>query len=146
MSAVKVEELMSSAVVTVQPHHSVAHVREKFSQKKLTNVPVVSAEGEPLGVVSAADLLAAEKEGAPVSAIMTEKVFTIPEYEEVSIAARIMRNHKIHHLMVTREKKIIGVISSFDLLKLVEGHRFVMKNAPTPKSRGRGKRSKAENN
>jgi CBS domain-containing protein len=101
MSAVKVEELMSSAVVTVQPHHSVSHVREKFSQKKLSNVPVVSPDGEPLGVVSASDLLSADKEGTPVSSIMTEQVFTVPEYEEVSIAARIMRNHKIHHLIVS---------------------------------------------
>ena len=57
----------------------------------------------------------------------------------------MMRNHKIHHLMVTSEQKIVGVISSFDLLKLVEGHRFVMKNPPTQKSRGRGKRAREEN-
>jgi signal-transduction protein with cAMP-binding, CBS, and nucleotidyltransferase domain len=94
--------------------------------------------------VSASDLLGADKEGTTASHIMTEKVFTIPEYEEVSVAARMMRNHKIHHLMVTRDQKIIGVISSFDLLKLVEGHRFVMKNPPTPKGKGRGKRAKAE--
>jgi CBS domain-containing protein len=145
MSAVKVEELMSGSVVTVQPHHSLAHVREKMTGKKLNNVPVVTPEGEPVGVVSASDLLSVDKEGAPVSSVMTEKVYTIPQYEEVSIAARMMRNHKIHHLMVTNEQKIVGVISSFDLLKLVEGHRFVMKNPPTRKSRGRGKRAQAEN-
>ena len=50
MSAVKVEELMSGSVITVQPHHSVAHVREKMADKKLNNVPVVSPEGEPVGV------------------------------------------------------------------------------------------------
>jgi CBS domain-containing protein len=60
------------------------------------------------------------------------------------VAARIMRNHKIHHLMVTDEKKLIGIISSFDLLKLVEGHRFEIKNPATPKSKGKGKRAKAE--
>ena len=70
---------------------------------------------------------------------------TIPQYDDVSIAARIMRNHKIHHLMVTSEQKIVGVLSSFDLLKLVEGHRFVMKNAPTPSRKKGGKRARAEN-
>ena len=144
MSAVKVEELMSGSVVTAQPHHSVAHVREKMADKKLNNVPVVSPEGEPVGVVSASDLLSAEKEGAPVSTVMTEKVYTVPQYEEVSIAARMMRNHKIHHLMVTNEQKIVGVISSFDLLKLVEGRRFVMKNPPTPSRKKGGKRARAE--
>jgi CBS domain-containing protein len=144
MSVVKVAELMSCSVVTVQPHHSVAHVREKMTEKKLSNVPVVTPEGEPVGVVSAADLLSVDKEGAPVSGIMTENVYTIPQYEEASIAARMMRNHNIHHLMVTSEQKIVGVISSFDLLKLVEGHRFVMKNPATPRKKGRGKRARAE--
>ena len=142
--SIKVQEIMSGNVVTVQPHHTVAQIRERMAKKKLNNVPVVSPQGVPLGVVSATDLLAAERDGTPASRIMTEKVYTIPDYEEVSVAARMMRNHKIHHLMVTDEKKVVGVISSFDLLKLVEGHRFVMKNPPTPKSKGRGKRAKAE--
>ena len=60
-------------------------------------------------------------------------VITIPEYNDASAAARVMRNHKIHHVVVTKEKEIVGIISSFDLLQLVEDHRFVMKGAPTPK-------------
>jgi signal-transduction protein with cAMP-binding, CBS, and nucleotidyltransferase domain len=56
----------------------------------------------------------------------------------------MMRNHKIHHLIVTHEQKVVGIISSFDLLTLVEDHRFVMKNAPTPNHKSTGKRAKAE--
>ena len=41
-----------------------------------------------------------------------------------------MRNHRIHHVVVTHEKKVVGILSAFDLLKLVEDHRFVMKSAP----------------
>ncbi|WP_455235383.1 CBS domain-containing protein [Thiogranum longum] len=141
---IKVSDLMTGNVITAQPHQTVGQLREKMAKRSLSNVPVVSPENIPIGVVSASDLLAAEKEGTPVSNIMTEKVYTIPEYEEVSVAARMMRNHKIHHLVVTQEQKVVGVVSSFDLLKLIEGHRFVMKNAPTPKSKGRGKRAKAE--
>jgi CBS domain-containing protein len=141
---IKVSDLMTGNVITAQPHQTVGQLREKMAKRSLSNVPVVSPENMPIGVVSASDLLAAEKEGTPVSNIMTGKVYTIPEYEEVSVAARMMRNHKIHHLVVTQEQKVVGVISSFDLLKLIEGHRFVMKNAPTPKSKGRGKRAKAE--
>ncbi len=62
---------------------------------------------------------------------MTKNVLTIPKYSSIHIAARIMRNHNIHHLVVTHEKKIVGVLSSFDLLALLEKHRFVSKNAPT---------------
>ena len=70
---------------------------------------------------------------------MTTKVYTVPMYSDVYIAARVMRNHKINHLIVTDEKKIVGVLSAHDLLRLVEDHRFVMKNAPTP-SRKKAKR------
>ena len=141
---VKVQDLMSTNVITAQVHQTVGQLKEKMTKRSLSSVPVVSTDSHPIGVVSATDLLAAEKEGTPISNIMTEKVYTIPEYEDVSVAARVMRNHKIHHLIVTQEQKVVGVISSFDLLKLIEGHRFVMKNAPTPKSKGVGKRTKAE--
>ena len=141
---IKVQDLMTKTVVTAEPHQTVGQIKGKMTKRSLSNVPVVSPDNVPIGVVSASDLLAAEEEGTPVSSIMTGKVYTIPEYEEVSVAARMMRNHKIHHLIVTQEQKVVGVISSFDLLKLVEGHRFVMKNAPTPKSKGVGKRAKAE--
>ena len=141
---VKVQDLMSSNVITAQAHQTVDQIKGKMTNRSLSNIPVVSVDGTPIGVVSTSDLLAAKKEGTPISNIMTEKVYTIPEYEDVSVAARMMHNHKIHHLIVTQEQKVVGVISSFDLLKLIEGHRFVMKNAPTPKSKGLGKRTKAE--
>ena len=141
---VKILELMSSNVITAQPHQTVGQLKEKMAKRSLSSVPVVSPDNIPVGVVSASDILATEKEGTAISNIMTEKVYTIPEYEDVSVAARMMRNHKIHHLIVTQEQKVVGVISSYDLLKLIEGHRFIMKNPPTPKSKGVGKRSKAE--
>ncbi len=137
---VKVNELMSSSVVTAEPHHSVEHVRALLDNNHITSVPVVDSDGVPVGVVSASDLAHDLKAGSPVSAIMTEKVYTIPAYDDVSTAARVMRNHKIHHVAVTHEKKVVGMLSAFDLLKLVEGHRYVEKNAPTQSKRKGGKR------
>ena len=141
---VKVKDLMSKSVVTAQPHQSVATIKEKMTKHKLNSIPVVSTDHEPVGVVSAADIVTVEKAGLPISKIMTENVYTVPGYDDVSVAARIMRNHKIHHLIVTDNKQLIGIISSFDLLKLVEGRRFEEKNPSTPKTRGKGKRARAE--
>ncbi|UCB55471.1 MAG: CBS domain-containing protein [Thiotrichales bacterium] len=141
---VKVKDLMSKSVVTAQPHNSVATIKAKMTKHKLNSIPVVSTDHKPVGIVSAADIVAVQKAGLPISKIMTENVYTVPDYDDVAVAARIMRNHRIHHLIVTSEKQLTGIISSFDLLKLVEGHRFEMKNPSTPKSRGRGKRARAE--
>jgi CBS domain-containing protein len=68
---------------------------------------------------------------------MSEDVTVVPAYNNVDVAARIMRKHKIHHVVVTHEKKVVGIISSFDLLRLIEGHRFVAKDAPKPSRRGK---------
>lgn len=137
---VKVAELMSDAVLTAQPHQSVEHVRKVLERNNIGSVPVVDSDDQPVGMVSSIDLAHDLKAGSPISTIMSEKVYVVPKYEDVSIAARVMRNHKIHHLVVTHEKKVVGILSAFDLLKLVEGHRYVAKNAPTKSGRKGSKR------
>lgn len=138
---VNVHELMSAQVVTTQPHKSVSHVREILESHHIGAVPVVDTEGHPVGIVSATDLAAELPAGAPVSGLMSEKVYTVPQYDDVSVAARVMRNHRIHHVVVTHEQKVVGILSAFDLLKLVEDHRFVMKNPPTPPKRKGARRA-----
>ena len=137
---IKVDDLMTEHVVTAQPHHSVDHVRGLLERNEVTAVPIVDTEGRPVGIVSARDLRADLSGGTPVNKIMTEKVYTVPRYDDVHIAARVMRNHKIHRVVVTEEQKVVGVCSAFDLLQLVEDHRFVMKNPPTESSRKKNRR------
>lgn len=137
---VKVAELMSESVLTAQPHQSVEHVRQVLDRNNISSVPVVDSDNQPVGVISATDLAHDLKAGSPISNIMTKKVYVVPKYDDVSIAARVMRNHKIHHVVVTHEKKVAGILSSFDLLKLVEGHRYVEKNPPTESGRKGSKR------
>ena len=138
---VKVDELMSASVVTAEPHQSVEHVRKMLDNNNISAVPVVDSGGEPVGIVSRTDLAIDLKAGSPISKVMTEKVYVVPKYEDVSIAARIMRNHGIHRVVVTHEKRVVGVLSAFDLLKLVEGHRYVAKNPPTTSKRKGSKRN-----
>jgi CBS domain-containing protein len=127
----KVHDLMVPSVLTAPPDQTVDRVREIMAAKRISSLPVVNAEGEPIGIVTATDLIDDPPGGAPVAEIMSRKVYVVPQYADVSEAARIMRNHRIHHVVVTHERKIVGILSSFDLLQLVEDHRFVMKNAPT---------------
>ncbi len=137
--SIKIADLMAKRVISAVPHHSVAHVRDMMERNRIHAVPVVGPEMEVLGIVSSADLARRLKDGTPIRRVMSVDVKTIPAYNDVSAAARAMRRGKIHHLVVTHEKKVVGVISSFDLLKLVEGHRFVMKNKPA-KTRKKARR------
>jgi CBS domain-containing protein len=138
--SIKVEELMTKSVITAQPHQSVEHVRNMLERNSISSVPVVDSDGHPIGIVSSTDLVQELEPAPPISQIMTEKVYTVPQYDDTSIAARVMRNHKIHQVVVTHEQKVVGMLSSFDLLQLVESHRYVAKNAPTPSKRKGGKR------
>lgn len=134
---VKISELMSGRVITAQPHQTVGHLRGVMERNRIHAIPVVGPDKEPLGIVSTADLARRVKDASPVSRIMSRDVTVVPAYNDASAAARIMRRRRIHHVVVTHEKKVVGIISAFDLLKLVEDHRFVARNAPTPPKRGR---------
>ena len=137
---VKINDLMTESVIVTEPHKSIDHVRGMMERNKIGAIPVVDHDGQPVGIVSSTDLIPELNGNSPVSTIMTEKVYTIPKYDDVSVAARLMRNHKIHRVVVTHEQKVVGVISAFDLLKLVDEHRFIAKNAPTESKRKGSKR------
>ncbi len=135
---VKIADLMARRVITSTPHQTIGHVRDVMARNKVHSLPIVGPEKEPLGIVTAADLARRVKDSSPVSKIMTRDIVVVPAYNDVSVAARIMRKHGIHHVVVTHEKQVVGLISSFDLLKLVDGKRFVMSNAPTPSKKNKG--------
>lgn len=128
---VKIRDLMTESVVAAQPHQSVDHVRKMLKKNKVHAVPVVASDQTVVGIVSTADLASDLKPGTPIKHVMTDRVFTIPAYNNVNKAARLMRSHRLHHVVVTHEKKLAGMISSFDLLRLVEEHRYVAKPGPS---------------
>ncbi|NUN14924.1 MAG: CBS domain-containing protein [Myxococcales bacterium] len=128
---IKIADIMSRVVVTAQLHHTVEHVRGIMDRNGIHAVPIVDTDGHPLGIVSSLDFLGGVKDGVHVGQVMTPDPVVLTAYEDVHVAARVMRNRHIHHVLVTHEQVLVGIISSFDLLKLVEEHRFVMKNPPT---------------
>jgi len=135
---------MTTPVMTTTRHQTFAHVKQVLNTHHASCLPVVDSEKKPIGMITASDLLERRADGVPVSQFMSKKVLTVPRYGDVSLAARIMRNHKIHHVVVTEKNKVVGMISSFDLLQLVEDHRFVMKNSPTESKKKGGKRRQEE--
>ena len=139
---VKVSDLMAEQVITASPTSTVEEARGLMKEHKISALPVVGEEGDALGIVTSTDLAAELAGETPLSTLMGEGVHAVPAYNDVNVAARIMRKNKVHHVVVTHEKKVVGILSSFDLLKLVEGKRFVMKDGPTPQ-KGRGARKGA---
>jgi CBS domain-containing protein len=134
-TTVKINDLMAKRVITAEPHHTVARVRGLMQRNRILAVPVVGPEGEAVGVVTATDMLGDLNDQSPINHVMTKRVYKVPAYNDVSVAARVMRKHRIHHVIVTHEQRVVGIISSFDLLRLVEDRHFEVKNPSRPRHR-----------
>ena len=136
----KVNDIMVANVLTAKPDETIGMVRKRILKKNVHCLPVIDVEEHPVGIITSSDVMESVDDETLVSDVMTEKVYSVPRYDDVHVAARIMRNHKIHHVVVTHEQKVSGIISSFDLLELVEEHRFMMKNSPPESKRRAAKR------
>ena len=118
-----VAHVMTSNVFLASVDHSIQRVRELMAEKRIHAVPVVGKDRKILGIVTTADLAKQLDDVEPVSSVMSDVVATISATNLISDAARLMRARRIHHLVVTDGDKVIGMLSSFDLLKVLEGLR-----------------------
>ncbi len=132
---ITVAEIMRSPVMTVTKHQTCGHAATLMVTKRVSALPVVGPGDEPIGMVTASDLIERHADSTPVSSFMSKDPLTVPVNEGPHVAARIMRNHHIHHVIVVDDHRVVGMVSAYDLLRLVEDHRFQMKQAPTPPSR-----------
>jgi CBS domain-containing protein len=62
-----------------------------------------------------------ETAGLLVRDIMTPTAFTVPHDTPIPKVARTMVAGRIHRLLVTREQRVVGIVTSLDLLKLLAG-------------------------
>jgi predicted transcriptional regulator len=56
---------------------------------------------------------------ATVQDIMTPMIFQVDEGTTVQAAADIMIKGHIHRIFVTRDKRVVGVLTAFDMLKVI---------------------------
>ncbi len=133
---IKVNDLMAPDVILATPYDTVGDLRSTMLDEGVHAIPIVDATDVPLGILTSSDLMKDVPSNTYACEVMTPvPVFTVPKYSDIHVAARIMRNHKLHHVVVTHEKQVVGILSSYDFLQLIEEHRFVMKNAPTESER-----------
>lgn len=144
----RVFELMNPDVVALRPEHSVTEAQQILAARSVSGAPVVDDTGRVVGVVSQNDLVrkathpdTAEKAGQFFSSIedfadlgttlvganstriadvMNKRVFSVNRDTGVAVAANIMRERRIHRLLVTDKGVLVGIVSSLDLLRVVE--------------------------
>jgi CBS domain-containing protein len=122
---------MQKDVKAVRPDVSVADVIASLADAHVSGVPVVDRHGQMLGVISSTDVLTQEAEAQDTDArttllestlaqdIMTPHPLTIDPDAEVREAAREMLYAEVHRLFVVQHGRLIGVISTSDIVRAV---------------------------
>ncbi|MCB5163851.1 CBS domain-containing protein [Streptomyces bambusae] len=119
-----VDDVMTHAVVSVGPGAPVHDVVSTMQRWGFGSLPVVSAGGRLIGVVSEADLLAMaagtdESHHATAEQLMTAPPVTVPVGTTIAGAARLMAKGPFKRLpVVDDEDRLVGVVSRGDLLKI----------------------------
>lgn len=138
----KVKDLMTRDVLTFGPNTSVREAAEQLSTEHVSGAPVVRL-GRLLGMVSAADLLAfiadlpAEPEAVSgglehgilddhtVEEAMTRiPLSTIEPEAPASRAAELMQEEEIHRLPVVEGEKLVGIVTTTDLVKAIADRKI----------------------
>jgi CBS domain-containing protein len=121
-----IAELMSTDVRTVTATDLVGTVRDLMVEHAVHGVPVVGADGSVVGIMTSSDLVEGWDPAAGVETVMSECVVTTAPGTTVTEAARELLDRRIHHLVVVDNARVVGVVSSFDLLRaLLEEPRTV---------------------
>lgn len=57
----------------------------------------------------------------PIKHIMSEHIHTVQQGQAVSVVLKIVHDHGIHHVPILDGEKLVGIVSSTDLMKLSMG-------------------------
>jgi CBS domain-containing protein len=117
-----IADLMEREVVTVNMDESVDFVLALFSRRRLNWAPVLDAQGQLVGVISAWDLLPFRSDLHDPSRLKawqlcTYRPITVPVDTPAVEVARLMAARQVHHVVVTDRAGIAGVVSSLDFVR-----------------------------
>ncbi len=132
----RVAELMTTKVFTVEPHDLIDRVFFLIHYEKIRHLPVVE-KGKLVGIVSDRDLykaLGPKSNSKAVEAnldntqlhivsqkvvhIMHRGVYTVTPDTMASEAASMMAEHRIGALPVLDKDKLVGILSATDILRV----------------------------
>ena len=119
-SSILVQDIMAKALITVNLSTTALQVAKMMEQGGIGAI-LVQDNGNPTGIVTDRDF--ATKIAAnnlpldtPVEKIMSSPLISINHDQPISAAAERMTSKKIRKLAVTENGKVVGIITSTDLV------------------------------
>jgi CBS domain-containing protein len=113
---VTARDVMTPDPITIQPTASVHEAAQVLSERRISGLPVVEADGRIAGVVSEYDLIA--RPGNWVSDVMSHDVVTVRDTATVDQVRAILVSRRLKRLpVVDASGHLVGLISRADLVR-----------------------------
>lgn len=152
----KASDVMTAKVLTVKPTTSVVEAVRVMIENRISGLPVTDDKGDLVGIVTEGDFLrraetSTEKRrprwleflmgpgrlaedyvhthARTVADVMTDKPYAVAEGLPLQDVVTLMETHGIKRVPVTREKKVVGIVSRANLLHALAA---VARTAPGP--------------
>ncbi|MBS4173842.1 acetoin utilization AcuB family protein [Bacillus sp. FJAT-49736] len=120
-----VEEIMKTDVITLSPNDSLKSAITLMRDKKIRHIPITNERNELLGLITERDfkdiphtlyLNDEEDKRFRLSDFMKTSIITGHPLDFVEEVAALFYEHRIGCLPILRDKKLVGIITSTDLL------------------------------
>ena len=124
----KARDLMQTRIVAVTRQYSARDVAILIHSGTCSGVPVIEPGNHLVGIVSEFDVLKALLKGEDLQTLQTEDIMTSQPVtvEETATAETVinrMIQHQIIRIPVTRDGRLLGMISRTDLMdQLIDSH------------------------
>lgn len=118
-SSVRVSDLMSFPVVTLPDNTTMRQAAVVLQEKGCTGIPITSASGRIVGILSRRDFKRVKTEtrlNSPVKAFMSTNVLTIAPGKSPVQAANLMVKHDVGRLPVVQNDQVVGIITRSDTM------------------------------
>lgn len=141
-----VSAVMTCKALCVRKDHSIEALAALLVTHRISGVPVVDAEGRPIGVVSKTDLVRERHENGDTAAlevahgtssiedgfhelpvsrgtvadVMTPVAISLHEHSSVSCAAALMAMEGLHRVVVVGDDdRVTGIVTALDIMRWV---------------------------
>ena len=124
---ITVKDWMSKPVMTVKPGINIQEAATVMAKHNIGSV-VISSDGKTLdGIITERDILkriiaqGQDPKTVNVEDMMTKKVLTVESDTSLLEISKIMSKNNLRRVIVTQKGKMIGIVTSRDLLQLMAG-------------------------
>ena len=110
---------------TISKDQSVRQALTLMSEKNIGAIIIVDSNDFPIGIFSERDyarkiiLKGKSSKGTLLEEVMTKELITVTRDHKIDQCMEIMTEKKIRHLPILEDKKIVGIISIGDVLKIM---------------------------